>query len=160
MTTEESVEERAPNLRDSLPPLRERWRASLPLTPLIDVTFLLLLYFLLTSTFQKPEKQLMTPVPSSGGKQSILLPIHISLTPAGEFNRDVRYRIDDGQLTADVSEVKGALVGRARRIDDPDVPVIIHADRDVRWAYVIEVFNAASVAGFEAVTFAPPEANE
>jgi len=49
-------QEEVPTLRNSLSCLRKRPRIALPLTPLIDVTFLLLLYFLLTSTFQEPEQ--------------------------------------------------------------------------------------------------------
>ena len=154
---EQPEREEIRSLRDALPSLRKRRGLALPLTPLIDVTFLLLLYFLLTSTFRQPEEQMMAPVPSQGGEQSILLPIHITLRPAGEFGEGALYRIGDGETTGRLSRVRATLRERARVARDPEVPVVIHADTEVRWNHVVEVFSAASGAGFRAVTFGPPE---
>jgi len=134
---------------------RERKQIALPLTPMIDVTFLLLLYFLLTSTFRDPEQQLMGSLPSPGGAQSILLPIHIAIEPAGPHNEAAQFQIDEDEPTGTPAEVYTSLASRAKRVADPEVPVVIHVNEDVRWAHVIEVFNAASSAGFSAVTFAP-----
>jgi biopolymer transport protein ExbD len=157
MAKEPPEREEIRSLRDALPSVRKRRGLALPLTPLIDVTFLLLLYFLLTSTFRDPEQQMMAPVPSPGGEQSILLPIHITLRPAGEFGEGAVYRIGDGNATGRLSRVRAALGERARVARDPEVPVVIHADTEVRWNHVVEVFSAASGAGFRAVTFAPAE---
>ena len=126
---------------------------SLSLTPMIDVTFQLLLYFLLTTTFLAPKKQLMGTVPSPAGRPSILLPIHVVVEPAGPSNGVAQYQIDDEQPTRDAGQVYSALAARVQLAGDAEIPVVIHASRDVRWAYVIEVFNAASSAGFKAVTF-------
>ncbi len=129
----------------------------LPLTPLIDVTFLLLLYFLLTSTFYEPEQQLAAALPRPGGEMSVLLPVHVTLAPTGAANEGVSYRVGEGEPTAELSSVRAALAAHAKVAADPELPVIIHTGRDVRWKYVIEIFNTASAAGFQAVTFAPAE---
>ncbi len=126
---------------------------SVTLTPMIDVTFQLLLYFLLTTTFIAPEKQLMGTVPSPSGRPSILLPIHVVVEPVGASNESAQYQIDDGAPTQDVGEVYAALAGRVQHSGDTEIPVVIHANRDVRWAFVIEVFNAASSSGFTEVVF-------
>lgn len=142
-------------LKDSMAELYKRQNMSLPLTPLIDVTFMLLLYFLLTSTFKQPEQQMMAPLPAPGGKQSVLMPIHITLRPTGSMDTGVQYQIGEDEATGDLSDVRATLDARARAISDLEVPVVIHADEEVRWNYVVEAFNAASTAGFEAITFAP-----
>lgn len=150
------ADQEAPTIRESMSNMWKQRRMSLPLTPLIDVTFMLLLYFLLTSTFREPEQQLMAPVPSRGGEQSVLLPIHVTLEPAGPAGESMSCQVGDDELTGDVSDIRQQLYAHAQNLADPEVPVIIHADQDVRWTYVVEVFNAATIAGFEAITFAPP----
>lgn len=134
---------------------KRRRPIALPLTALIDVTFLLLLYFLLTSTFHEPEQQMMAAVPRAGGRPSILMPIHVTLMATGPANEGVSYQVNEGEPTAELSTVRAALVEGARIAADPELPVIIHADCDVRWQYVAEIFNTASAAGFNAITFAP-----
>lgn len=132
---------------------RTRVRIALPLIPLIDITFQLLLYFMLTSNFADPERQLTGFLPTNGGSTSILLPIHVTIEPVGPTNGSAQYRINKEMPTQDVEKVYAALAARVRSTADTEIPVVIHADQEVRWAYVIEVFNAASSAGFTAVTF-------
>lgn len=146
--------EEAPSLRARLSVSKKSRQFSLPLTPLIDVTFLLLLYFLLTSTFREPEQQLMTHIPSPAGKQSILLPVHITVEPAGDSHQGVQYQFDRERVTDEISVVRDFLAARIK-VGNSEVPVIIHASPHVRWHHVIVVFNAASATGFKAVTFAP-----
>lgn len=157
MTNEHPQQDRVKTLQDMPTGLQKRGKPiALPLTPLIDVTFLLLLYFLLTSTFHEPEQQMMAAVPRPGGKPGVLMPIHVTLTPTGDANEGVSYQINDEKPTAELSNVRAALAEHARVAADPELPVFIHAGSDVRWEYVIEIFNATSATGFKAVTFAPP----
>jgi len=130
---------------------------ALPLTALIDVTFLLLLYFLLTSTFHEPEQQMMAAIPRPGGRPGVLMPIHVALTPTGPANEGVSYQVNEEEPTTELSSVRAALAEHARVAADPELPVIIHTNGEVRWEYVIEIFNAASATGFQAVTFAPTD---
>ena len=81
---------------------REEAKLQPPLTPMIDVTFLLLLYFLLTSTFRKDEGQIPGTLPATTG-QSVEKPlqhktIKIRIAAMGLFRDQVQYTIGSKSL--------------------------------------------------------------
>jgi len=129
-----------------------------PLTPMIDVTFQLLLYFLLTSTFQPDEGQIPGTLPQTMGKPlptPPLQPIKVVLRPAGVSREKVEYTIDRLPPITRREELYGILMGRKKAMGgSTDIPVVIRPRGDVRWKYVIEVFNAAVHAKFKKIGFA------
>ena len=124
---------------------RARVRFQLPLTPMIDVTFLLLIYFLLTA-FVPPEGRIPGTLPRLGApaEQSVvdLRPIRIFLRPVGPQRENVSYEI---QGTSKPIEEPAVLYERllARRerlgVRGGEVPIIIVPRADVRWSYVLEL---------------------
>jgi len=77
---------------------REDVKLQPPLTPMIDVTFQLLLYFLLTYSVRKDEGQIPGTLPSTTG-QSAQKPlqhktIKIKMAATGVFRDQVQYTID------------------------------------------------------------------
>ena len=131
-----------------------------PLTPMIDVTFQLLLFFLLTMTFRLEEGMIPGALPQKGaGESSIDIleePITILLTPYGENGQDVKFEIDGAS--------KAMYTGRElydffrARIDlgvSLESPVVIAPNRAVRWRWVVEVFNQAHSVEFKEIGFAP-----
>ena len=130
-----------------------------PLTPMIDVTFQLLLYFLLTSTFAKDEGQIPGTLPGGGTPPpETLIPIRIVLSPIGVNFENAQYElaglapIIKAEELAVVLKGKAQALGTARR---EKIPVVVKADPSVRWEYVVEAFNAARNAKFKRIGFAP-----
>ena len=85
-----------------IPPRRKRGRGKPkmqpPLTPMIDVTFQLLLFFLLTFQFREREGQIPGSLPNTGqGGQAdqveLLVPIRISLRPVNQTATRVIYEV-------------------------------------------------------------------
>jgi len=135
--------------------LRRKAKAGVPMTAMIDVTFLLLTYFLLTATFRQAEGQLPGTLPKAGGwppRPIIEEPekIHLSVTPVGPASESVIYRLDgvDGPLR---SPRRLADELAAKRRPDREQVLIIRASRGVRWRYVVEAFNQAVRAKFESI---------
>lgn len=134
-----------------------------PLTPMIDVTFLLLLYFLLTSTFRENEGQIPGSLPVQGAVSTRLVtplkPIRIRLVPisdsAGGYNTTARYDVDNLRPVESPVELYNILLGRKKAVRSDEVPVVIHAPPEVRWQFVVEAFNAAVHAKFKKIGFAP-----
>lgn len=134
-----------------------------PLTPMIDVTFQLLLYFLLTSTFRENEGLIPGSLPAQGGvaaKQvTPLKPIRIMLVPSsgedGGYNDKALYDVDNLQPVDSPAELYKLLLGRKKAVRSDEVPVVIHAPAEVRWRFVVEAFNAAVHAKFRNIGFAP-----
>lgn len=128
-----------------------------PLTPMIDVTFQLLLYFLLTSTFRKDEGQIPASLPAAGGQASEtppFRPIRIVIMPQGNLRDQVMYTVDNNPPTKDPAQLYVYLESRARTGDPKEIPVLIKSDGFSRWKYVVEAFNASVRAKFQKIAFA------
>ena len=131
------------------------------LTPLIDVVFLLMIFFLWTASFQIVEEVLPSQLSleAAPGASATETP-----PPEADFE-DVVVRIEK-QGTAVVWQVNeaqpaslGELGERLKRIAavKRDAPVIVDADADVPLGDVIDVYDLARLAGFDQVQFAAEE---
>ncbi|HUP01709.1 MAG TPA: biopolymer transporter ExbD [Gemmatimonadota bacterium] len=121
-----------------------RRKAGINITSLIDVVFLLLLFFVVTSTFlEQPGLDLALPEAS---------------TAEGEREGDVTVSVaPDGTVyLAGEAVPAGDLAGRleaALSVRDPK-RVILEADRSVSHGRVVEVMDAARRAGATALVVA------
>ncbi|TWT90930.1 Biopolymer transport protein ExbD/TolR [Pseudobythopirellula maris] len=129
------------------------------MTPMIDVVFLLLIFFVCTSSFKIPEQALLADllVQNSQGAATIELDdlpeldeVVLHGEPGDEgvavwtFNDDRRCetRQELLQLLAALAEVDGSL------------PVIVDAEGAVPFGEAISAYDAARLAGFDTVQFA------
>lgn len=126
-----------------------------PLTPMIDVTFQLLIFFLLTSTFRPDEGQLPGSLPAQGPpSDSLVQPVKITLRPAGVYYEEVQYRVDKLPPMTRPQDLQQVLVDRRSAYpEDEKIPIILDVGSQVRWSFVTEAFNAASIAKFPSITF-------
>ncbi len=112
---------------------------------MIDVVFLLLIFFMCTTTFDKLDPTLrseMPATPKNPQQQQDFEPIQIQVRPAA---RGALVTID-GQACADFRELYGRL--RARR-QVADVPVIIMGHEEVPFEYMVAALDACNRAGLE-----------
>lgn len=129
--------------------------------PMIDVTFLLLIFFLVTTTFERAEGILASDLPRDRGAPVVALPVSpivIRLAQTGVSAEDITIRIDrfqDGPR--DFEELPGVLARIHQQPGfDKQTPVVIVADNDVRWDHVVNCWNAALRAECERIAFAEP----
>ncbi len=147
---------------------RKKGNMDLNLTSMIDVTFQLLIYFIITAAFSAGEGILTAKFPQGTGQSAAKdppkRPLNIRLAPHLDENGLDSYRLD--------VEVRGTPVGQASFEDlytwlrsnnnainsagpyPDDNPVIIKPQNGVRWTYVVNAFNAAIKAGYKNVAFA------
>ena len=136
---------------------RAKAKIAVPMTAMIDVTFLLLIYFLLTTTFRQAEGQIPGTLPKAGTSgaatmERLQTPIKITLHPTGEANEGVAYEISGvHERIVDPEILRSVLEGRKQA--GGDSPVIINARRDVRWRFVVEVFNQVVANEFKNIAF-------
>lgn len=130
----------------------------LQMTSMIDVVFLLLIYFIVTANFTIDEGTLLATMPGNSSQtqpeDELDPPVNIELTSADD---GVTYRIRvDGQEPANASELAAYMKGRvaAGRMKIDDI-VQIKPQGVVRWQHVVNVFNACVTAELENVGFAP-----
>lgn len=131
------------------------------MTPMIDVVFLLLVFFLCTASFQKPEEDLAASLvveTQSAGAGSALdaLPRFDEVILAGRRAAGVTiWSVNHGVETDDPATL-AELLGEVAAID-PAAPVTIEPAPDVPLEDVVRSYDAARLAGFAAVRLAASE---
>ncbi|MEZ6059862.1 MAG: biopolymer transporter ExbD [Planctomycetaceae bacterium] len=111
--------------------------AELDITPMIDVTFLLLIFFMVTSTMQgTPDKDIPPAQTGDNANAASFLEVTVLApkTPGGDSEILV-----DGRTTT-LDELQNELMQRAP-LAPPDVglKLMIYAERDVRSGFIGEV---------------------
>lgn len=116
---------------------------SLNLTPLIDVVFLLLIFFMVSTTFTK-ETQLAIDLPEANGEvkeQPVKTQVEITIGKEGDFAVNGKSLVNSSQDT-----LKSAL---AKVSDgDTEVPLIITADAKTPYQSVVTAMDVAGQLGF------------
>ena len=118
------------------------------LTPLIDVVFLLLIFFMVSTTFNR-DSELSIELPSASAEASTRKPdsIEVAIDARGRFYVNGRQLLNTQSKT-----VRQAL--RAAAGDNESPPVIISADANTPHQAVVQIMDAARELGFVRLTFA------
>jgi len=114
----------------------------LPLTPLIDVVFLLLIFFLTATSFYKKEKDIKVDPPTATEAKAVAHK-HAEITVNIRGQADHCLIVVDGNIT-DIPQLTRRLVQAAR--DNPRQVVIIRGDRRTYHQRVVDVLNACKKA--------------
>jgi biopolymer transport protein ExbD len=121
---------------------------TLSLTPLIDVVFLLLIFFLVATRFEQEERDMDVKLPQASAAEPTIFPgkeIFVTVTPDGEFY------VDGQQYTAASLESKL----KSLHQDNPGKQrVTIRADEQSRTAHLVTVMNACNRASIRDYTIA------
>ena len=121
------------------------------LTPLIDVVFLLLIFFMVSTTFTK-ETRLQLELPSATGEAALEQPeaIEILISATGQYQVN-----EQGLPGGDVPALKRAIQKAAE--GDTMRPVIITADANSPHQSVISAMDAAGQLGFVQLSISTQE---
>lgn len=120
--------------------------ARIQMTPMIDMTFLLLVFFMVTSKITKDQKKLEIQLPIAATAK---MPDDVS-------GRDIINIGPEGQLytgdtPVDMPQLKRYL--RQRLIDYPPLKILVRADAQTPAKQIKEVMRAAAEAGAIEVIF-------
>ena len=119
------------------------------LTPLIDVVFLLLIFFMVSTTFEK-QSQIKITLPEANTSETVEKEpqvIDIGIDPEGKY-----FVNTEELLKSDAETLKNMLVKVSQ--GKTDLPVIISADGKAPHQSVITVLDVASQLGMTQMTFA------
>ena len=121
--------------------------AAINLTPLIDMVFILLIFFAVNSTFVKfPGVDVEQPVAKSTTIQQAST-VLIAVTSTGEIWIDKK--------KVDVRRLRGVV--ERMLVESPDASVVVLSDQDSRTGVVVEVIDQARLAGAGKVALAAAE---
>lgn len=131
------------------------------MTPMIDVVFLLLVFFVVAAAGQVQESVMPTRLPDVGASMETQVPVvedrevwadqvWVKLTydeAAGRTSADVNGTVyDDLTRLTDVLSALGEL--------STESPIVLDIAGPVPWGDVITVWDACRAAGFESINFA------
>jgi biopolymer transport protein ExbD len=114
------------------------------LTPMLDVVFIMLIFFIVTAVFVKDpgvevvQPEAVTAIQAGAGS------IFVAITPQDEIWID--------REVIDPSEVRFAI--ERLRAETPEAGIVIKADADARNELVIRVMDAAKAAGIQDIIIA------
>jgi len=147
-------------VRRPSPFTKRRDPVDIKMTPMIDVVFLLMIYFIWSSNTGIAEQLLPSSItpPASGAGNT---PTEIPLPKEPEYDpvvvrvvlngQDVGWRVNDTPMFSFAElQAKLSALARIKR----DAPIVLHPDPDVPLGHVIDVFDLSRLIGFEKVQFA------
>jgi biopolymer transport protein ExbD len=129
--------------------------------PMIDMLFLLLIFFILTMQFHTPESFLPFQLP--GGAEGTRIgkaePLTLALTARGDgcriqIGRTKSIAVDsksmDADLAAAAKQIAEVISRQKRTAGDP---VEFVCDRGVEWQYIARLYNILFGMGIKDITF-------
>lgn len=126
----------------------EEDRLEVNLTPLIDVVFLLLIFFMVTTTFnQQAELRVDLPEASSEEQALEIIPIEITIDPAGNYFVNGQ-NLAKNDATALFQSLQKIVAG------DKDKSVIIRADANTPHQAVVTAMDTVSKVGVSKLSIA------
>ncbi len=115
---------------------------SVNMTPLIDVVFLLLIFFMVSTTFTK-ERELSIDLPQAEGKDSVAVKKYIEIA----VSVDGEYAVNGKRLiNREAQTLRRAIIDAAE--GDNTVPLIIAGDKGAPWQSVVTAMDIAGQLGF------------
>jgi biopolymer transport protein ExbD len=119
-----------------------REEVGINLTPLIDVVFLLLIFFMVSTTFTR-ETQLSIDLPEAEGRPTETRDeqIEILIDEAGTYRVNGQGLVDNRMRTLQAAIYKLSA-------GDTTMPMVITADAEAAHQYVVRAMDAAGQMGF------------
>ena len=112
-------------------------KARIEIIPMIDTVFFLLVFFMMASLAMTVHGGIPVNLPKAARAEAARAPVSVSISREGAIYLE-REPVDVAQLAA-------RLQARART--EPELAVVIEADTDVLHGRVVDVMDAARLAG-------------
>ena len=125
--------------------MKRREHLGLDLTPIIDVVFILLIFFIVTSVFKKEELALMLELPSSNAKSMQVkqeqIFIELSVDKMAIRGIEVSFSSLEDNLKS-IKKINTYYISYVlKSIKNKDEPVIVRIDKKVPYEKVVKVLD-------------------
>jgi len=117
------------------------------LTPMLDVVFIMLIFFIVTASFVKEAGIDVNRPDAQTAEKKEQGNILVAISSSGQLWIDKR-QVDPRALRANIERLKA---------ENPQGAVVIQADRDSKNGLLVKVMDAARLAGIENVSLAASE---
>ncbi len=122
------------------------------MSSMTDIVFLLLIFFLVTSTLVNPNA-LKLLLPKSTGQVSAKPTVSVSIKDWG--NDQYTYHINGNEIPEAISEVEDDLIGLLQNEEDPTFS--IYSDESVPIREIVQVMNIAKRNHYKVILATQPE---
>ncbi len=127
------------------------------LTPLIDVVFLLLIFFMVTTTFDRHARlKVSLPESSATASQQQKEPLVLSIDAKGNYFLNERQLVN--QQLDTLKQALQRTIGKDNK-DYKDVALVLRADANTPHQSVVRAMDAASQLGLTQLSIATVEGN-
>jgi biopolymer transport protein ExbD len=125
------------------------------MTPMIDVVFQLIIFFMVASSFVEQAKVYKVSVPKAEAPQTIATDqaMRIAVTADGVVAPSESRKESDKYERLDVLVEQLKLYRKEREALKKEAIVVIDGDKDAKYQRIIQVWNAARNAGIRQVSF-------
>lgn len=118
--------------------------AGIDLTPMLDIVFIMLIFFIVTTSFvREAGVEVKRPQAASAQKQAATS-IYVAVTADGEIWVD-RKAVTLPALRAAVARI---------RLENPEATGVVQADKDARHGLVVDVMDELRLAGVREIAVA------
>ncbi|MBE9509956.1 MAG: biopolymer transporter ExbD [Bacteroidetes bacterium] len=125
---------------------RNKVSPNFSMSGMTDIVFLLLIFFMITSTLIHPTA-LKLLLPKSSHQTSAKPLTTVSIT------RDLQYYIEDQLVEAnDLEQILQQKIG-----NNPDIYISLHADKSIPLEYAVKVMNIAKNNNYKLILATTPE---
>ena len=140
---------------------REEEIIDLNISSMIDMTFLLLIYFIVMFARRQDERELKVPIPAEAAVQQVekiteAEDVIVDVQPDGTILYNSSLYDEGREDSSDLPELLGAL--KDARDENSKQSVVIRGERETLHKRIVAVLNACSGAGIEKISF-PADAN-
>jgi biopolymer transport protein ExbD len=127
--------------------------AGFQIAPMVDVVFVLLIFFMASAGSNIVEKELNISLPSGrGGKAAGPPPTPVIINISADGVVSMNNRVFDSPKSKEMPQLRAQLKDNIDRFGDKD-PVIIRPEDNARQERIIDVLNSAAAAGVKNLTF-------
>ena len=116
--------------------------ATIALTPIIDMVFLLLIFFLVATTFHQTEREMRIALPTASSSvpiSAVLMELVVNVDAAGN--------IFTGGRQVEPDALRSMIAGAVK--NNPEQKVTIRGDRTTAYASIVRVLDICKGAGIQ-----------
>jgi biopolymer transport protein ExbD len=124
--------------------VRNRDESEVNLTPMLDVVFIMLIFFIVTASFVKEAGIDVTRPPAATAERKERGNILVAITANDQIWID-RRQVDARSIRANIERLHA---------ENPQGSVVIQADKDSKNGLLVQVMDAARLAGVKSVSLA------
>jgi len=118
--------------------------AEIDLTPMLDVTFIMLIFFIVTASFVKESGIEVNRPDAATAEKKERANILVAISESGQIWIDKR-QVDPRALRANIERLAA---------ENPQGAVVIQADEESKNRLLVQVMDAAKLAGVENISLA------